>query len=165
MDSSGAFSSDPKGKRPMAQNELETLENDRVKRIKHEVELEGISYEDYEVMVAIEETDLIEKQNTEDELLARALAEQLEEDEADLIKRQIADDEMLAKALAQLEDHELPKGEDSISSTPVNPRKREDDDDDEEDEDPSVQPLTRRTRDVAEGSHMPGSRSDRTPNS
>ena len=68
MKNSGASSSDPKGKRPMAQDDLENFETDRIKRIKLDAQMLGISYEDYKVMVD-EDVHLFEKQTSKDDML------------------------------------------------------------------------------------------------
>ena len=158
MKNSGASSSDPKGKRPLAQEELETIEklsheNNRVKRIKLEAEIRDVSYEDCKVIVDLEEAELVEKQakqETDDEMLAKALSQILEEEQSNLVNRQIQDDEAFAKFVAQQEQDESPIF--AISS-------------EDEDEDLNVPPLRRRNRDAVGGSNMPESSSDESSNS
>ena len=156
MKNSGASSSDPKGKRPMAQDDLENCETDRIKRIKLEATRLGISYEEYKVMVD-EDVHFFEKQTSEDEKLTQILSQFLKEEESIFVNRQIKEDEEFAKALAQQEEDNLLRREKSIFDM-----SSEEDDDKE---DLTVQPLRRRKRDLAGESNTSGSSSDRTPNS
>ena len=161
MKNSGASSSDPKGKRPMTQDDLEkvTQESNRIKRIKREAKRVGMSYEDYEVMVD-EDAKLVEKQTTEDEKLAKTLFQFLKEEESILVNRQIKEDEKFAKALAQQEEDNLPKREKSIFAM-----SSEEEADDDEKEDLNVQFLRKRKRDVVGESNMSGSSSGSAPSS
>ena len=119
MNNSGASSSDPKGKRPLSLDELESLdkENNRAKRIKLEAELRDIPYEDCKLIMDIEESDLVEKQakqETEDEMLAKVLSDIFEEEQSNIVNRQIKDDEAIAKFVAQQENVEPTQRERSI---------------------------------------------------